>query len=75
MMSTEDRVLTLEEIGNVLIDSIKELNSIDLNILMLEPLHSIETELEETQKNLEDISSVLLDLYVDLGKNLEGEQA
>ena len=74
-MSTEDRVLTLEEIGNVLIDSIKELNSIDLNILMLEPLHSIETELEETQKNLEDISSVLLDLYVDLGKNLEGEQA
>ena len=38
---------------------------------MNEPLHNIETELEEGQKEIDDIISVLLDLSIDLQNHLK----
>ena len=67
---TENKDLTLKEIDKHLTTAINELEGINLNDFMNEPLHSIETELEEGQKELDDIISVLLDLSIDLEKHL-----
>ena len=68
---TENKDLTLKEIDKHLTTAINELEGINLNDFMNEPLHSIETELEEGQKELDDIISVLLDLSIDLEKHLK----
>ena len=68
---TENKDLTLKEIDKHLTNAINELEGINLNDFMLEPLHDIENQLEEGQKDIEDIISVLLDLSIDLEKHLE----
>ena len=68
---TENKDLTLKEIDKHLTNAINDLEEINLNDFMSEPLHSIETELEEGQKELDDIISVLLDLSIDLEKHLK----
>ena len=70
---TENKDLTLKEIDKILTETIKELEEVNLNDFMNEPLHSIETELEEGQKELDNIISVLLDLSIDLGKHNDPE--
>jgi len=69
---TENKDLTLKEIDKHLTNAINELEGINLNDFMLEPLHDIENQLEEGQKDIDDIISVLLDLSIDLQKHLEG---
>ena len=68
---TENKDLTLKEIDKHLTNAINDLEELNLNDFMNEPLHSIETELEEGQKELDDIISVLLDLSIDLEKHLK----
>ena len=68
---TENKDLTLKEIDKHLTNAINDLEALNLNDFMNEPLHSIETELEEGQKELDDIISVLLDLSIDLEKHLK----
>ena len=68
---TENKDLTLKEIDKHLTNAINDLEEINLNDFMSEPLHSIETELEEGQKELDDIISVLLDLSIDLQNHLK----
>ena len=68
---TENKDLTLKEIDKHLTNAINDLEDLNLNDFMKEPLHSIETELEEGQKELDDIISVLLDLSIDLEKHLK----
>jgi hypothetical protein len=68
---TENKDLTLKEIDKHFTNAINELEEINLNDYMLEPLHNIETELEEGQKGIDDIISVLLDLSIDLQKHLK----
>ena len=68
---TENKDLTLKEIDKHLTNAINDLEELNLNDFMNEPLHSIETELEEGQKDLDDIISVLLDLSIDLEKHLK----
>jgi hypothetical protein len=68
---TENKDLTLKEIDKHLTDVINDLEELNLNDFMNEPLHSIETELEEGQKGIDDIISVLLDLSIDLQKHLK----
>ena len=68
---TENKDLTLKEIDKHLTTAINELEGINLNDFMLEPLHDIENQLEEGQKDIDDIISVLLDLSIDLQKHLE----
>ena len=68
---TENKDLTLKEIDKHLTTAINELEGINLNDFMLEPLHDIENQLEEGQKDIDDIISVLLDLPIDLQKHLE----
>ena len=70
---TENKDLTLKEIDKILTETIAELQEYNLNDYMNEPLHSIETELEEGQKGIDDIVSVLLDLSIDLGKHNDKE--
>jgi hypothetical protein len=69
---TENKDLTLKEIDKHLTDVINDLEELNLNDFMNEPLHSIETELDEGAKAIDDIVSVLLDLSIDLQKHLEG---
>ena len=69
---TENKDLTLKEIDKHLTNAINELEGINLNDFMLEPLHDIENQLEEGQKDIDDIISVLLDLSIDLQKHIEG---
>ena len=68
---TENKDLTLKEIDKHLTNAINDLEELNLNDFMNEPLHSIETELEEGQKDLDDIISVLLDLSIDLQNHLK----
>ena len=68
---TENKDLTLKEIDKHLTTAINELEGINLNDFMNEPLHDIENQLEEGQKDIDDIVSVLLDLSIDLQKHLE----
>lgn len=68
---TENKDLTLKEIDKHLTNAINDLEELNLNDFMNEPLHSIETELEEGQKGIDDIISVLLDLSIDFQKHLE----
>ena len=68
---TENKDLTLKEIDKHLTNAINDLEELNLNDFMNEPLHSIQTELEEGQKELDDIISVLLDLSIDLEKHLK----
>ena len=68
---TENKDLTLKEIDKHLTTAINELEGINLNDFMLEPLHDIENQLEEGQKDIDDIISVLLDLSIDLEKHLK----
>lgn len=68
---TENKDLTLKEIDKHLTNAINDLEELNLNDFMNEPLHSVETELEEGQKELDDIISVLLDLSIDFQKHLE----
>lgn len=68
---TENKDLTLKEIDKHLTNAINDLEELNLNDFMNEPLHSIETELEEGQKELDDIISVLLDLSIDLQNHLK----
>ena len=68
---TENKDLSLKEIDKHFTNAINELEEINLNDYMNEPLHSIETELEEGQKGIDDIVSVFLDLSIDLQKHLE----
>jgi len=70
---TQNKDLTLKEIDKILTETIAELQEYNLNDYMNEPLHSIETELEEGQKGIDDIVSVLLDLSIDLGKHNDKE--
>tara|TARA_R100001086_G_C11805919_1_gene250105 strand:+ start:701 stop:922 length:222 start_codon:yes stop_codon:yes gene_type:complete len=68
---TENKDLTLKEIDKHLTDVINDLQEYNLNDYMNEPLHSIENELDEGQKGIDDIISVLLDLSIDLEKHLK----
>ena len=68
---TENKDLSLKEIDKHFTNAINELEEINLNDFMNEPLHSIETELDEGQKGIDDIVSVLLDLSIDLQKHLK----
>ena len=68
---TENKDLTLKEIDKHLTNAINDLEELNLNDFMNEPLHNIETELEEGQKEIDDIISVLLDLSIDFQKHLE----
>ena len=68
---TENKDLTLKEIDKHLTTAINELEGINLNDFMLEPLHDIENQLEEGQKDIDDIISVLLDLSIDLQNHLK----
>lgn len=68
---TENKDLTLKEIDKHLTNAINDLEELNLNDFMNEPLHNIETELEEGQKEIDDIISVLLDLSIDLQNHLK----
>ena len=68
---TENKDLTLKEIDKHLTNAINDLEELNLNDFMNEPLPNIETELEEGQKEIDDIISVLLDLSIDLQNHLK----
>ena len=68
---TENKDLTLKEIDKHLTNAINDLEELNLYEFMNEPLHNIETELEEGQKEIDDIISVLLDLSIDLQNHLK----
>ena len=68
---TENKDLTQKEIDKHLTNAINDLEELNLNDFMNEPLHNIETELEEGQKEIDDIISVLLDLSIDLQNHLK----
>ena len=68
---TENKDLSLKEIDKHLTDVINDLEEYNLNDYMLESLHNLETELDEGQKGIDDIVSVLLDLSIDLQKHLK----
>ena len=68
---TENKDLTIKEIDKHLTNAINDLEELNLNDFMNEPLHNIETELEEGQKEIDDIISVLLDLSIDLQNHLK----